>query len=516
MDFVYENSFMGDESVGVSCIDSSLFCDDLNVAIQSNSQEKKVEVKKNAIKIRRIVVCSFMAIQLIIASVLNAKLMEVDVLPLKYDILMVIAIVAFNIFTWFAAKTKKLTIVMSIMSVLVSTLLFAGIVTVSNVDKAVDSIISNIDYEVVKISAVVPIESSIDDIKNIGGRAMGYLSYNEHIEGLKQEIEKKTSFPPQYTEYESEIQLADALLLGREEIMLVEGSAMDLLRQTDGYVDIDGRVRVLHTFEIKIDKTTSTETNQAINKDTFVVYISGSDSRQGLKEVTLSDTNLLAVVNTKRRKIQLINTPRDYYVPIADINRESKLTHAGNGGVGRSMRTLENLYGIEVDYYFKICFEGFTTLIDQLGGIEVYSPKNFTTYYTCIDYYEGYQHLNGEMALHFARERRAFIDGDNQRGKNQMEVIKGIGKKMTSKDALTNFDGVMGSISGCFETDISSDVMYQVVKNQLDKNLNWEISTKSVEGYDDKTESGECIIRPINSSVEEAKVLINECLSNQR
>ena len=529
MDFVYENSLMDDDqSKGIGCVGDGFInfsekndlLDRVYVTenfLEEDFQEKEKETtKKDKYLVRKIVVRSLMAIQLIIASILNAKLTTMDVLPLKYDILLVVAIVLFNIGMWFSTKTKKLTIVMSTLSVILSTVLVVGTSTVFKVKDTVDSIITSSDYEVVKISAVVPVQSTITNIKDIGGRTMGYLTYNEHIENLKKEVEKKASFPPQYTEYEAETLLADALYQGKEEVALVETTTLDTLRQTEGYMDIDQKVRVLHTFEVKIQKKLDKDNKAAMAKDTFVVYISGSDSREGLKEVTLSDTNLLAVVNTKKRKIQLISTPRDFYVPIADINREDKLTHAGNGGVGRSMRTLEMLYGVEVDYYFKICFEGFTRLIDELGGIDVYSPKNFTTYYTRIDYYEGYQHVNGENALHFARERRAFIDGDFQRGKNQMEVIKGIGKQMTTKEALTNFDGVMGSMSGCFETDIPSETMYQIVKNQLDKNIPWEISTKGVTGYDDKVNDRDWIIRPQQKSVEEAKVLINECISNQR
>ena len=101
-----------------------------------------------------------------------------------------------------------------------------------------------------------------------------------------------------------------------------------------------------------------------------------------------------------------------------------QLTHAGIYGTGESMQTLDNLYGTHTSFYMRVNFAGLTKIVDALGGVDVYSTKTFSM--GGYNFTEGVNHLNGEAALCFSRERYAFADGDNQRGKNQMAVIQAI------------------------------------------------------------------------------------------
>jgi anionic cell wall polymer biosynthesis LytR-Cps2A-Psr (LCP) family protein len=92
-------------------------------------------------------------------------------------------------------------------------------------------------------------------------------------------------------------------------------------------------------------------------------------------------------------------------------------------------------------------------------------------------------HLDGEHALWFARERYAYVDGDLQRGRNQVAVIEAVIKKMTTSTAmLTNFSGLLKSIEGSFETTIPYDVMAGIVNDQLKTMPAWKIHTYSVTG----------------------------------
>jgi len=173
---------------------------------------------------------------------------------------------------------------------------------------------------------------------------------------------------------------------------------------------------------------TGTEANK-ITKEPFVVYLSGVDNRGELTEKARSDVNILAVVNPSTKRVALVNTPRDYYVDLAGTNSKDKLTHAGLYGVETSMATLGNLYGVNVDQYLRINFAGFISIIDAVGGVDVYSDQAFTSvgspgYYDPTTFAEGWNHLDGKSALAFARERHAFASGDIQRGINQMKVIE--------------------------------------------------------------------------------------------
>ena len=115
---------------------------------------------------------------------------------------------------------------------------------------------------------------------------------------------------------------------------------------------------------------------KSITTDPFVVYISGSDTRNLTLTTSRSDVNILAVVNPSTKQVLLINTPRDYYVDTAaSAGAKDKLTHCGMYGIDCSMATLGNLYDEHVDYYVQINFNGFKTIVDAVGGITVESER---------------------------------------------------------------------------------------------------------------------------------------------
>lgn len=134
----------------------------------------------------------------------------------------------------------------------------------------------------------------------------------------------------------------------------------------------------------------------------------------------------------------MTTTPRDSYVPIADggNNQKDKLTHAGIYGVDSSIHTLENLYGVDINYYVRLNFTSFLKLIDLLGGVDVYNDQEFTAHTNGKFYPVGNVHLDSEQALGFVRERYSLADGDRDRGRNQQKVIVAIIQKLTSTEAL--------------------------------------------------------------------------------
>lgn len=215
---------------------------------------------------------------------------------------------------------------------------------------------------------------------------------------------------------------------------------------------------------------------------TFVVYISGVDTWGSAATKSRSDVNILAVVNTNTKKVLLVSTPRDYYVPLSiSEGVKDKLTHAGIYGVSTSMETLELLYGVEIQYYVRMNFTGFVGIIDALGGIDVYSDAAFTVG-DAFSYTEGMNHMSGIEALAFARERYSFASGDRARGTHQMEVIKAVLSKCASSSILYSYADVMNSMSGCFVTDMSQEKMASLVKMQLTDMASWTIASVSVDG----------------------------------
>ena len=261
-----------------------------------------------------------------------------------------------------------------------------------------------------------------------------------------------------------------------------------------------------------------------ITKEPFVVYLSGVDTRGELTEKARSDVNIIAVVNPKTKQVALINTPRDYYVDLAGTNSKDKLTHAGLYGVETSMATLGNLYGVEVTDYIRINFAGFMSIVDALGGVDVYSDQAFTSvgspgYYDPTSFVEGWNHLDGKAALAFARERHAFASGDIQRGINQMKVIDAMLNKIKSPALLMNFSKLMDAASDCFVTSLSQDQISALVRMQLSDFAEWDIQSCTVTGSSGT--STKCysakgqklyVMKPDESSVNKAKELIASVL----
>ena len=271
---------------------------------------------------------------------------------------------------------------------------------------------------------------------------------------------------------------------------------------------------------------TGAEANK-ITKEPFVIYLSGVDTRGELTENARSDVNILAAVNPVTKRVALVNTPRDYYVDLAGTSSKDKLTHAGLYGVETSMETLGNLYGVNVDHYIRINFAGFISIIDALGGVDVYSDQAFTSvgspgYYDPTTFVEGWNHLDGKAALAFARERHAFASGDIQRGINQMKVIDAMLNKIKSPALLMGFSKIMDAAADCFVTSFSQDQISALVRMQLSDFADWDIESYTVTGS--SSTSTKChsakgqklyVMLPDDASVSKAKEMIASVLGGE-
>lgn len=293
-------------------------------------------------------------------------------------------------------------------------------------------------------------------------------------------------------EYSSLASVASALYNGEVKAILLNESYRDMI--LDVYATFSEDTRILESVETRVEVSqdsadeisipkyvgTVTENNEM---DSFIVYLTGIDTYGSVNVESRSDVNILAVVNPKTKQIALITTPRDSYVPLpARYNNMDKLTHAAlYGGPESSMATLAQLYDASIDYYIRLNFTGFSSIVDSIGGIDVYSEYSFSQ--PGYSYSAGVNHLNGDAALAFVRCRYAFSDGDFQRGRNQMAAITAILDKVTSPAILTSYMSLLDSISDCFTTNIPDDLISNLVKMQLEDNASWHITSYELEGY---------------------------------
>lgn len=230
-----------------------------------------------------------------------------------------------------------------------------------------------------------------------------------------------------------------------------------------------GFLRQVDTTAVASEATTPVE---EVLSAPFVLYISGRDAGGAL-----SDVNQLVVVNPRIHQILLINTPRDYYVNLAGKEGlPDKLTHAGTYGLDTSIETLENLYGVDINYYVQIKFDSLVRLVDVLGGIDVDSAYAFDGFQV------GVNHLDGRQALDFVRNRKSFDGGDRTRGENQQRVITGIIRKLSNPSVVVNYPAILGAMEGSFTTDFGSDNIVKLARNQINSNPNWSVRTYGVDG----------------------------------
>ena len=263
----------------------------------------------------------------------------------------------------------------------------------------------------------------------------------EHTQKAIEKINETVGTQIRTQVYDNIPDMVQALYEGSADAMLMNVAYVDVVEAQDGYETFSSRTRTLYDHE---EENVVTEDSQTAE----------------------------------------INTPRDYYVDTAaSAGAKDKLTHCGMYGIDCSMATLGNLYDEHVDYYVQINFNGFKTLVDAVGGITVESEKAFRTSEGGFYINRGTNQLNGTVALSYVRERKSFADGDNSRGRHQMQAIEALIKKFSSgTTVLGNYSAIMDSMSGMFMTSMSSSDISALVKMQLSDLAAWNVKSYAVTG----------------------------------
>lgn len=363
-----------------------------------------------------------------------------------------------------------------------------------------------------------PAESLADAADYTFAKIEGYdvVYVDLAIEKIQQELGGEITV----VSYTTVPEMVDALFSGEVDALILNDANLALLENEEGYEDFYTKAKLLCELELPeqeiqptkpqpgdddptepsgdqpgTEPTESTEPDitvpsvaepEDITNTPFLMYIGGSDTRSSRLTTGRNDVNILAVVNPETKQVLLINTPRDYYIANpAGHGSLDKLTHCGNYGVENSMEALSQLFGTRIDYYARINFEGFETFIDAIGGVTVYSDVSFTAQ-DGTWFQSGENHLSGEEALSFARERYALSGGDRARGENQMKVIRSVIQKLTSSTAIiSGYADILDSLKGMFATNMEMTEISQLVKMQLSDMASWDILTYSVDGYGD-------------------------------
>ena len=457
----------------------------------SHNRRGRVKESKRSKRNRFGAVC--IVIQTIASIALMIVLNLLGMIPLKYLILVAVLLFFFWCITLNSqvARRKKGTFG-KVFSLLLTFCLFIGSHYVAEANDMISRITGG-NYKVDKMIVAVRADDPAETLEDAADYTFGvqFSKGSDNMQAAVSDIQKQIGSEIQTTECDSVQTQAQQLLDGKVDAIIYNGAYTSLMEEN--VTDFSKKIKILYTFDIRVqlDFGNSGATDDSITKEPFTIYISGIDTYGEVSETSRSDVNLIAVVNPKTYQILLVTTPRDYYVPIPGISggQKDKLTHAGIYGIDASMRTLGQLYETDINYYARLNFTSLIDIVDTLGGVDVYSELAFQTGKEsgCIvDVQEGWNHLNGEQALAFSRERHALADGDNQRGKNQQAVLTAMLRKCLSPTMLLKAGTIMNQVSSEVETNLSQAQINSLIKYQLNKNATWTIQSVAATGTNDK------------------------------
>lgn len=420
-------------------------------------------------------------IQLILAVGLIAVIWNSGLVPTKYLVaIIIVLLILFGVTFGLQYVKNKVYIVGIVLSIILSILQAIGIVYMLKADKLMADV-GGANYKTDNMIVVVKKENPASNLMDASMYRFGTQTAvdQENTQIMVDNINTSLGREVKIEQYGTVQELANALLEGRVDAAIYNQALDGLI--TDAIEDYSEQVRVLYQYGIE----TEIEQENVDVEEPFNVYISGIDVDGPIATNSRSDVNIIMTVNPNTKKILLTTTPRDYYVQIPDISGEQrdKLTHAGIYGVDASMRTLEQLYGIDISYYARVNFSSLVKIVDTLGGVDVDSDFEFTA--GGYQFKQGMNHLDGKQALAFSRERYSFEDGDNQRGKDQEKVLTAILNKAMSPAILSNASALIADVSDSVQTNMTQEEMAKFIKMQLNDGASWTIESQAASGNGD-------------------------------
>ena len=318
-----------------------------------------------------------------------------------------------------------------------------------------------------------------DDIK--GKEVATYLTNELNYSKAKGQLASDENVT--YARVASLSKLGSGLLSKKYEAILISASHYKTI--CDQESDFKSKTRIIHVVKVKISSEDLSK-NVDVTKESYNVYISGLDTSGTIDTASRSDVNMIVTVNPKTKTVLLTSIPRDYEIKLTSKdNATDKLTHTGIYGIQQTIKSVEKLTGVDMNYYLKVNYTTVTKFIDVVGGVDVNSDFTFTThgqgvYYT---FYEGKNHLDGAKALAFARERKSFASGDVQRNKDQAKIVEAVIKKASSsKTILTKYSSILAACKDYMEINMTSKEIKAIVKQQINDGGSWTIKKQNMTG----------------------------------
>lgn len=476
--------------------------------------------------IKRIISIIFSIILVVCTLYLLIQLVTLNVLPSKFLFIAVAILFLIDTIIVILINFYSKKVVSKIILIVVTIVLSLGMGFGGYYLQKTNTMFSNITNVTSTskntVSVIVKESSDMQDLRDIADKKVGTLRLVGLVgtETCLEDIESK-DIKIQQMNYDSISNLMSAFYSGEVDVVILNESYRSNVEDIEEYKNFSDNTRVIYQTTFETEDTNVANSVSDITEHPFNVLITGSDSRVDISENARSDVNMVVTVNPTTNTILLTSIPRDFYVTtVCDAadgcqnGAMDKITHTGMTGINTTKRTVENLLGIEINYTVKVGFESVTKIVDALGGIDVYVEPGYAVpellHGNGRGVTEGVNHLDGELALAYSRERYAYTEGDRQRTKNQQQVVMGIIDKMTSSSVLANYADLMDALGDTFQTTMSASEIQALIQYQMDKMPSWTVEQYMVDGTGDTlmcAELGQAayVMVPDQTTVELAK-----------
>lgn len=378
-------------------------------------------------------------------------------------------------------KKHKSVIASSFIVMLISSVCIIGSLAINKAYSLLDGISKS---EVLYTTNLI----TMKDTKFVNDKKfkVGIVNNETDVEGniLAYELMEKEKLNVTVEKYDTYFELLEKLYAGELNGIFITSNYVVMYEGYDAYENIGKDVKVAYEYSKEMKNQDYIEASGSVTEP-FTVLLMGVDStsnRLNANAAFNGDTLMIITFNPHTLNATVFSIPRDTYVPIACLKNggSSKINSSAAYGSQCVINTVQNLIDIKIDYYVKINFKGVVDLVDALGGVDVTVPPK-------IDFCEqnskrsfkkkdlqciksGFQHMNGEQALAFARHRKTLPAGDFQRVQHQQLVVDGIAKSAKNLSSINDFYAVLDAISVNMDTNMQTNEMlnlYNVGKNMI-------------------------------------------------
>lgn len=395
-----------------------------------------------------------------------------------------------NLLNLLQRKYKGL-IITTLISILLTVIFFVGSYYINYIYKNLDGMQEN--EKIIYTTYLITLkDSSFNEESKIG--IINKTIDNDNHE-LSTKLYKNKKLDNDTTEYNDYIKMIGDLYNGNIEAIFVPGNYVTLFKNENGFENIASDTKIIYEYSEKMqNEDLNLVSNKDFNEPLTFLFLGVDSEGDGLNANAAfnGDTLMLMSFNPKTLDAILLSIPRDTYVPIAcNHNNYAKINSSAAYGTSCVISTINNLLGINIDYYVKINFKGVVDLVEAVGGVEVdveapsymadkyggkvceqNSDRQFGNKLVCMN--PGMQTLNGEQALAYSRCRHMYIGSDLDRVKHQQQVVEALANKAMHFSSIKEFQNILNAVSKNIATNMDTDTIlsgYNVAKNVLGNKL---------------------------------------------